>query len=294
MNGVLYNEHCHDSTGSEPDPLERDAMNAPIRSKGRPATGTAPRTAVAGPRSLARILGLFDAVARAGDGLTLAKLSAELRAPKSSLLMLLRPLTNLNYLSHDGARYRLGPAAFRLAASIQSTRSLPRLMRPYLEELVATSGETAYLATIDREARLFEYVDGVESPKAVRYWVPIGARRPLYVGSAGKLLLAFQPDEWRDRYVRGEPLKALASKTITSREAFRREIESIRRDRYAVSKSEAVEGAAGISAPIFSAEDGRILAALVLAAPEDRFTRELPALKKLVVSAAERASGHAS
>ena len=37
----------------------------------------------------------------------------------------------------EGGRYRLGPAAFRLASVIQSTRSLPRLMRPYLEELVA-------------------------------------------------------------------------------------------------------------------------------------------------------------
>ncbi|MGE3759637.1 MAG: helix-turn-helix domain-containing protein, partial [Pseudobdellovibrionaceae bacterium] len=49
------------------------------------------------PRSLARVLGLFDAIAHAGDGLTLARLSVELKSPKSSLLTLLRPLVAKGY-----------------------------------------------------------------------------------------------------------------------------------------------------------------------------------------------------
>src|SRR5256885_15968201 len=82
------------------------------------------RAPAEGPRSLARVLGLFDAVAKSADGLTLAKLSASLAAPKSSLLMLLRPLAAGGYLVHEGGRYRLGPAAFRLASGIQSPRGL--------------------------------------------------------------------------------------------------------------------------------------------------------------------------
>jgi IclR family acetate operon transcriptional repressor len=260
------------------------------RTRTVPSAARAPQE---GPRSLARVLGLFDAVAKSADGLTLAQLSATLGAPKSSLLMLLRPLAGANYLVHEGGRYRLGPAAFRLAGVIQSTRSLPRLMRPYLEELLAASGESVYLALLDPEAKLFEYVDGIESPKAVRYWVPIGTRRPLYTGSAGKLLLAGQPEEWRERYLRAETLKPAASRTITSKDALRRELETIRRDGYAVSRSEAVEGAAGISAPLRNQEDGSLAGALLIAAPEERFGRELPRLKKLLIEVAARASGKA-
>ena len=47
---------------------------------------------VAGPRSLMRLLGLFEALAKSKEGLSLAELNGELRSPKSSLLNLLRGL----------------------------------------------------------------------------------------------------------------------------------------------------------------------------------------------------------
>src|SRR4051812_21258378 len=119
-----------------------------IKKADRAGATERPQAPAAGPRSLARLLGLFDAVAASTEGLTLAKLSVALGAPKSSLLMLLRPLVRSDYLIHEDGRYRLGTAAFRLASTIQATRSLPRLMRPYLEKLVAASGETAYLAVM--------------------------------------------------------------------------------------------------------------------------------------------------
>jgi DNA-binding IclR family transcriptional regulator len=242
-----------------------------------------------GPRSLARVLGLFEAVANSGDGLTLAALSVALSAPKSSLLMLLRPLAQSGYLVHEGGRYRLGAAAFRLASTIQATRSLPRLMRPFIERLVAATGESAYLAVIDPDQGMGEYVDGVESPHAVRYWVPVGTRRNLYSGAAGKMLLAHQPEPWRERYLRNIVLKPVAAHTVTSKTALRRELESIRRVGCSISRGEAVDGAAGIAAPVFT-QDGRIAAALLLCAPLERFDRELPGYRRALLDVAARAS----
>src|SRR5215207_4060292 len=96
------------------------------------------------PRSLARVLGLFSVIARTGDGLTLAKLSAELDSPKSSLLTLLRPLVARGYLLHAGGLYRLGPSIYRLAADILASRSFPKLIRPFLQQLVERSHESLY------------------------------------------------------------------------------------------------------------------------------------------------------
>jgi len=56
---------------------------------------------VTGPRSLMRLLGLFDALAKSKEGLTLADLNTELSSPKSSLLNLLRPLVASGYLNSD-------------------------------------------------------------------------------------------------------------------------------------------------------------------------------------------------
>ena len=61
------------------------------------------------PRSVARLLGLLDTMAREGDALTLSQLSLALDSPKSSLLLMLRPLVEQGYLMHTGSAYRLGP-----------------------------------------------------------------------------------------------------------------------------------------------------------------------------------------
>src|SRR6202048_611588 len=81
--------------------------------KARAGNGAARK--VTGPRSLMRLLGLFDALAKSKEGLTLAELNTELSSPKSSLLNLLRPLVASGYLNYDSGRYRLRPALFRLA-----------------------------------------------------------------------------------------------------------------------------------------------------------------------------------
>jgi IclR family transcriptional regulator, acetate operon repressor len=231
------------------------------------------------PRSLTRVLGLFGAIARTADGMTLARLSAELESPKSSLLTLLRPLVAKGYLTHEGGLYRLGPAIFRLAGDILSTRSFPRLIRPFMRQLVERSQESVYLAVIDKGARCVTYVEGVESPQAVRYMAPLGAPRPLYCSAAGRLLLAYADERWRDDYVRTAQLKAVTEHTLTNRAQLRKELEG-----------EAVPGAAGLAAPVFDA-DGKAAAALLIGAPVDRFKRELPALRKLMKEIATQASG---
>jgi DNA-binding IclR family transcriptional regulator len=242
------------------------------------------------PRSLMRLLGLFEAIAKADDGLTLARLSATLECPKSSLLLLLRPLVAKGYLTHEGGAYRLGSAIHRLAADILSARNFPKLIRPYMEKLVAKSQETVFLAVIDRAARRVTYVEGVESPLPVRYMTPVGSARPLYCSAAGRLLLAYQDAAWRERYLRTTALKAMTPRTVVSRSALRAELDKIRRTGIAVSVGEAVLGAAGIAAPIFNT-DGTVAAALLIGAPVDRFQKKVSSLRAMVKAAAAQASG---
>ena len=242
------------------------------------------------PRSLMRLLGLFEAIAKTESGLTLARLSAVLDSPKSSLLLLLRPLVARGYLIHEAGVYRLGAAIFRLASDILSTRNFPKLVRPFIEELVVRSQETVFLAVIDRAGAKVAYVEGIDSPQPVRYTTPVGSARPLYCSAAGKLLLAFQDEEWREEYLRVVKLKAMTPRTITSRTVLRKELEKIRKTGIAVSIGEAIPGAAGMAAPIFNA-DRSVAAALLIGAPVDRFQREHEMLRGLVKEVAAKASG---
>lgn len=241
-------------------------------------------------RATLRLLGLFHALAKANEGLTLAALSAMLEVPKSSLLLLLRPLVSTGYLVHESGAYRLGTAIFRLSAEILSTRSFPKLVRPYMEKLAVDSQETVFLGVMDREQLRVVYVETIESPQLVRYTVPVGSSRPLYCSAAGRLLLAYQNPEWRDKYLRTTVLKPVTSRAAISKQWLKGELEKIRRAGTAVSIGSAVPWAAGVAAPILDS-NGSIAAALLVGAPSDRFQKELPLLRRLVKEAAAQVSG---
>jgi DNA-binding IclR family transcriptional regulator len=239
---------------------------------------------------LTRLLGLFDVLAKAKDGMTLAELNQALQSPKSSLLNLLRPLVSDGYLACDNGRYRLGPSIFRLAANIISVWNFSSTMRPYLEELAERSEESVYIGVLEKVGGVITYVDAIESPQSVRFSVPIGAARPLYSTAAGRVLLAFGDQEWVENYLRNTKITAYTPYTISSRKALREELEKIRRTRISVSLGETFPESGAISAPIFGA-DAKLIAAIAVGAPVTRLEPRLAELRPIITEIASRASG---
>lgn len=127
-----------------------------------------------GPRAMGRVLALLELLARAPGGLPLADISVALGAPKSTLLNSLRPLVADDFLVVEGVLYRLGPKAFRLAATIGSAYDLPRMVRGYLRALADQTQETIGLAVLDHEMKRFVYIDVIESSRPVRYTMRLG------------------------------------------------------------------------------------------------------------------------
>ena len=241
-------------------------------------------------RSSARVVAALEALTRSEEGLGLAELSLAVGAPKSSLLGILRSLVALGYLAHSHGLYRLGPRSFRLAADMLAVRRFPSLVRPVLQDLHARTQETVFLVQLDEVARRSTYVEGIDSPNPIRYTVPTGTTRPLYVSAGGLMLLAFQDAAFIDAYLRSVPLDPLTPRTITDVDKLRQRLQTIRREGFAVSLGETVPGAAGLAAPIFNA-DGSVTAGLLIAAPINRFEKRLPEFKRLLREATSLVSG---
>lgn len=241
------------------------------------------------PRSLLRIIGIFESLARFRQGATLAELSAVLEAPKSSLLLLLRPLVAHKYLSHADSRYALGPSVFRLSAEVLASAGISQIIRPYIEELSERSNESVYLAVIDKDAKQVTYVDGIESKLAVRYSTPIGTTRPLYSSAAGKVLLAFQEEAWCQHYLKTVKLAPFTDKPAVKKSALQKELNEIRSSRISVNIGAMVTGASGIAAPIIKA-DGMATHALLIVAPSERLLQAISHLRELIDEVATNAS----
>jgi len=114
-------------------------------------------------------------------------------------------------------------------------------------------------------------IERLDSPQNVRIVSRLGLRLPLYAGSAGKVFLAFMPEERCKGYISNARFTPFTSETITNPETLMNEVEKIRRQGYAYSSGEWILEASGVAAPIFD-QSGEIAAALTISGPTQRFT----------------------
>src|SRR5829696_2585268 len=110
------------------------------------------RTLSAGHRAANRVVDILELLAKRPDGLTLRDVSAQLEAPKSSLLPLLRALTARGYLAQGRAgEYRLGHGALDLGAATPAHRELVDVARPAAAELMRRTGETVFVGVLSAD-----------------------------------------------------------------------------------------------------------------------------------------------
>src|SRR5437667_6015933 len=199
---------------------------------------------------LDRAMSLLDVIADRGSG-TLTALGAETKLPVSSVARILESLGAHGLVERDGDRrkYYLGARLLTLSSSVKYRRELTALARPILERLSADSEEDTGLSVLrGPHAVILERVDG---PKPLRIIDVINLPIPLYCGAFRKVLVAYQPEEWIERYLATTKFVRFSPTTITSRQAFRKELAAIRERGYADSFGEHVPDAGGVAAPVF-------------------------------------------
>jgi DNA-binding IclR family transcriptional regulator len=232
---------------------------------------TASITPIAAPQSVERIFTVLERLAScAANGASLADLARATQAPKSSLVSLLAGMVSSGHVSKDATGvYRLGVRMFSLSMRVVGSLDLQTFARPVLETLMDATGETVLLGTLGPAGDLAMYIDKVESRSALRYTVSLGEQRELHCTSIGKLLLAFMPERRQDAYLRSHALKRYTDATITSPQALRDHLATIRAAGYAATAGEQIVGADAIAAPVFGF-GGELIAALVVAGPSER------------------------
>jgi IclR family transcriptional regulator, acetate operon repressor len=243
-----------------------------------------------GHRAANRVVDILELLAASRDGMALREVSAQLEAPKSSLLPLLRALTTRGYLEQvRTGEYRLGPQALVLGAGSAAHLELADVARPALGELMRRTGETVFLGTLAADGASVVFVDKAESEQIIRYSAGVGDRRPLHATSTGKAILAFLPVEQREALLGTLPLARHTERTVTSLAALRGSLEETRRTGVCVSLDELVRGASGVAAPIFDRQ-GRVAGACAVGGPTDRVRPRLRQLAAEVKDTARRIS----
>ena len=139
-----------------------------------------------------------------------------------------------------------------------------------MKDLSALTGESTKLFVIEGFKRLCLVRE--KGPSPLQYAINEGETQELYAGAGGKLLLAFAPKSFQKDIIQRKR-ELFTDQTIADPDALQKELETIRRQGYAISKGELVSEVAGLAAPVYD-YDGRVCAALTIAGPKQRFNAE--------------------
>lgn len=237
-------------------------------------------------RKVAEVLDLFTPQ-RPEWGVT--EVARALRIPKSSAHALLVTLCCTGLLRKTPqCRYRLGWRALAMNRVLVETTEFRAEALPVMHNLVARYGETVHLATLD-EGQVV-YVEKLEGSRAVRVAVSwVGARLPAHCSAVGKVLLAHRPEEEVETIVEAQGLRAFTTRTITSVEQLRAELERVRQQGYAEDLEEVMPELCCVAAPIRD-YTGEVVAAMSLSVPAYRFRQYRDQYRHAIIHAARQVS----
>lgn len=253
--------------------LDRDDK---ARNRTKPAESTAVAGKRATPQTLSSVTTAMKLLKTFSEGeaeLGVTTLARRLGVAKSTVYRLATTLVAEGILeqNRENEKYRLGIALFGLGALVRQRMNVSNEARPHIFALREATNETVRLAVLDGAEIMFVY--DLESTQAIRMRANLGDRKPAFCSSEGRAMLAFQ-DEASIEAILGGPLTARTSKTDTDPTQLRKALARVRKTGYAHEDEQCEAGMRSLAAPIRDAE-GRVVAAVGIAAPRERLTEDV-------------------
>ena len=189
-----------------------------------------------------RLLSLLELIAAKDLGVSLQALVDETGLPKATLHRMLQQLESAAYLQRgaDGRQYHTGTRLRRLAESLLFHSVHHGARHAVLRHLVDEVGESCNLTALSGSEVV--YLDRVETPAPLRFYLHPGSRVPVHCSASGKVLLAQMTPAERRQLLGHAPLAAYTPQTLTDFDRLEAEILAVRRQGFAIDNEEFLPG----------------------------------------------------
>ncbi len=205
------------------------------------------------PESVAAVLKVFailQALSERSDT-GISELSVRLAMPKATVYRFLQTMKTLGYVRQeaDSERYGLAMKTFELGAKALQYPDLVELAKHHMQMLADVTGETVHLGTlIDSE---IIYVHKVDSRHMLGMYSRVGRRAPLHCTAIGKVLMAWEHPERRQRILADAELRRFRDKTITDLGEFELELQRVKAQGFGEDREEFDDHIRCLGVPIF-------------------------------------------
>jgi DNA-binding IclR family transcriptional regulator len=226
----------------------------------------------------------------AQPGLTTMEIMQATEFTRNRVMRLTGTLTHRGYLMADPATgvFSTGPKIFALGKVYERSRLVLSLVRPVLRDIALKTEESASLYVREGYERVV--LAREEGTHAIRHAISEGQRMDLHAGAAGKVILAYSPEEMVEIVLAKTGLPKRTAATIIDKNRFLKELENVRDRGYAVSIGERATDVCALAAPVF--EHGHeLVGALCISGPINRFTSPIrKSYAELLLAAAMKLS----
>lgn len=224
----------------------------------------------------------------------LSEISKQLHLNISTTKRLLVTLEDYGYILRDSQskRYRLGYMFLHLSEIITTTMEIRKEARPVLEELVQKLDEAVHVHLGVLEGTDIAYLDKIESKHPIRLNSHIGKRNPSYCTACGKIMLAYQKEEKREKLVKKieeNGIVRYGQNTVASAHELITQLKEIQKQGFAICIDEFYQGIS-IGAPVYDYTN-EVIAAISVTGRSNRIAKEdIPYFTQEVIRAAKKLS----
>jgi len=224
-------------------------------------------------QSIKKAINILNCFSLNDKELGISEIGKKLKINKSTVYRILVSLEDEYFIASNPKtkKYRLGIKLIELGNILQKQMDIRNYSLPIMREVAQKTKESIDLNILSGLKRIS--IEKIDSSYPVREVVQLGKPLPIYCAAAGKSIMAFLPNEEINKIIQNEKLVPLTPNTITDPLKLKKELEEIRKNKYAISFEEGVLGISALAAPIFN-HDGKIIASLSISGPINRFNKE--------------------
>ncbi len=157
-------------------------------------------------------------------------------------------LEHLGYVTKVDSRFSLAPSVLSLASLFNETYGLDETIRPALQRLRESTGDSASFTVLQSSDVL--YLCHVSAERSIRLQANTGTRYPALVTSTGRCILSGLNDQALRAFIESHPPAQYTHRTTVSGEALFDKVRAVNRDGYALISDELDYGITSLAVPI--------------------------------------------
>lgn len=238
--------------------------------------------------TVARVIALLRILAERSNRVTLSDLATELSLAPSTIHRLLAMLKSEGLVDRDpvSKMYYCDAEFVRIASLVLNSSQIKDLAMPSLRALIEEFNETTLLCLYLPQQRRYTIVSALHGTELLRYDVQENTPLQMAWGATARSILAFLPEEDIDAILKDATPSATGADVVD--DTTRKELATIRKRGFALTKGQRIAGSIGIGAPVYGI-GGKVLGSLCLTIPKGRFDpkREATYAEALIKHAAQ-------